>query len=161
MQKSLRCSKLVLALALILVLESSVQGYPMPTVRRQWVRCSPNSNSANCIDEKGPMIDLLPGESNRILLPRTDSFSMTRFQNLKNIFPLSEDYSGSGSDADSGSGSGSGSGPRSDFLTEIEQEYQPVDENDAFYYDVRSLEKNLPSDSQDLGQDGSEDNFII
>ncbi|XP_012514176.1 PREDICTED: serglycin [Propithecus coquereli] len=152
MQRLLKCSGLVLALALILVLESSVQGYPMRRARYQWVRCNPNSNSANCIDEKGPMFDLAPGESNRILPPRTDPFS---FQNVDDIFPISEDSSGSGSGSGSGSESGSG------FLTETEPKYQPVDESDAFYYNPKSLPRNLPSGNQDLGQDGSEQNFII
>lgn len=80
---------------------------------------------------------------------------MTRSQNLNDVFPLSEDYSGSGF------GSGSGSGSESSFLTGIEQEYQPADENNAFLYNFRSLEGNLPSDNQDLGQDGSEENFIM
>ncbi|XP_004427103.1 PREDICTED: serglycin [Ceratotherium simum simum] len=157
MQVLLQGSRLILALALILVLDSSIQGIPVQRARYQWVRCSPDSNSANCIDEKGPVFDLLPGESNRILPPRTGPFSMTRSQNLNDVFPLSEDYSGSGSGSGAGSGSGSGNG----FLTDIEQEYQPVDENDAFYYKFRSRERNLPSDNQDLGQDGPEENFII
>ncbi|XP_054428404.1 serglycin [Pteronotus mesoamericanus] len=145
----LPCSRLALALALalILVLGSSVQGLPVQRARYQWVRCNPDSNSANCIDEKGPMFDLPPGESNRILPPRTDPFQMTRTQNLNDVFPLSEDYSGSGS------GSGSGS----DALTGMDHEYQPVDRNDAFYDDFKSVS----SDDQDLGQDGLEDNFII
>nr|XP_008515892.1 PREDICTED: serglycin [Equus przewalskii] len=155
MQVLLQGSRLVLALTLILVLSSSVQGFPVQRARYQWVRCSPDSNSANCIDERGPVFDLLPDEPNRILPPRTDPFLMTRSQNLNDVFPLSEDYSGSGF------GSGSGSGSESSFLTDIEQEYQPADENNAFLYNFRSLKGNLPSDNQDLGQDGSEENFIM
>ncbi|XP_061053527.1 serglycin [Eubalaena glacialis] len=151
MQVLLQYSRLVLALAFILILGSSVQGSPVRRARYQWVRCNPESNSANCIDEKGPEFDLLPGESNRILSPRTDPFSMMKSRKLNDVFPLSEDFSGSGS------GSGSGNG----FLREIEQEYQPVEENDAFYYNFRSLERNLPSDNQDLGQDGPEEDFTI
>lgn len=149
MRVLLQCSRLVLALALILVLESSVQGLPMQRARYQRVRCNPDSNSANCIDEKGPIFNLLPPESNRILPPRTDSFPMTRFQDLNDVFPLSEDHSGSGS----GDVSGSGSGLGNDFLTGVEHEYRLVDNDDAFYYDL----KPVPSDNQDLGQD----NFII
>ncbi|XP_036120877.1 serglycin [Molossus molossus] len=145
MQVLLQNSRLVLALAFILVLGSSVQGLPVRRARYQRVRCNPDSNSANCIDEKGPMFDLPPGESNRILPPRTDPFT---FQNWNDVFPLSED--------NSGSGSGSGSGG-DDFLAAEEGDYQPVDTNDAFYYNF----KPVPRDDQDLGQDGPEDNFII
>ncbi|XP_016053915.1 PREDICTED: serglycin [Miniopterus natalensis] len=152
MQVLLPCSRLVLALAL-LVLDSSVQGLPVRRARYQRVRCNPDSTSANCIDEKGPMFDLLPGESNRILSPRTDPFSMTRFQDLNDVFPLSEDYSGLGSDFDSISGSGSGGG----FLNGMESEYQPVDTDDAFYYNFKPEH----ADDQDLGQDGPEGNFIM
>ncbi|XP_002913776.1 serglycin [Ailuropoda melanoleuca] len=155
MQLPQQGSRLVLALALLLVLDSPVQGSPVRKAKFQWVRCSPDSNSANCIDEKGPMFNLLPGESNRILPPRTDPSSMTRSQNWNDVFPLSEDYSGSGFGSGSESGSGSG------FLTEIEQEYQPVDENSAFYYNFRPLKRNLPSDNQDLVQDGPEGDFIM
>ncbi|KAI5932900.1 serglycin [Manis javanica] len=151
MQVLLRRGGLLLALASILVLDSSVQGSPVRRARYQWVRCNPDSNSANCIDEKGPVFNILPGESNRILAPRTDPFSMTRSQNLNDFFPLSEDYSGSGSGSESGSGS--------DFLSEIEQEYQPIDENNAFVYNFRSFKRNLPSDN--LGQDAPEEDFII
>lgn len=75
------------------------------------------------------------------------SFRTRRSENLNDASPLSEDYPGSGS------GSGSGSG----FLSRMEEEYQPVDNTDAFYYNLRSLR----SDYQDLGQDGPEENFII
>ncbi|XP_004470596.1 serglycin [Dasypus novemcinctus] len=153
MPRFLQSSRLVLALSLLLFWESSVQGYPMRRGRYQWVRCNPESNSANCIEEGGPMFDLPPGESNRILPPRTDPFSMTRFQNMRDTFPLSEDYSGSGS--------GSGSGFDNGFPAEIEQEYQAIDEDDAFYYNAQPLERNLPSDNQHMDQDGSEDDFII
>ncbi|KAM8776444.1 serglycin [Rhynchonycteris naso] len=153
MRVLLQCSRLVLALVFMLILESSVQGLPVRRARYQRVRCNPDSNSANCIDEKGPMFNLLPGESNRILSPRTDTFSTTRFQNLNDIFPLSEDHSGSGSGYVSGSGSGFGS----DYFTGLEHEYQLVDNDDAFDYSL----KPVPSDNQDFGQDGPEDNFII
>ncbi|XP_064445720.1 serglycin-like [Mirounga angustirostris] len=139
--------RLLLALA-VLLLDSSVHGCPVRRARYQWVCCSPDGNSANRMDEKGPTFNLLLGESNRILPPRTDPASMTRSQNLNDVFPLSEDYFGSGSGSGFGSGSGSG------FLTETEQEYQAVDENNVFYYNFRPLKRNLPSDNQDWGQDG-------
>lgn len=157
MQKLLTCSGLVLALGLILTLDSSVQGYPMRRARYQWVRCRPDSNSANCIDEKGPVFNLLPGDSNRILPLRTDPF-LTGPQRLNDAFPLSEDVSGSGSGSDLGSGSGSGSG--SSLPTEVEWEYQPVQEDGVFYHNSEPLERNLPSASQDLGHGGLEYDFI-
>ena len=70
---------------------------------------------------------------------------------MNEVFPLSEDISGSGSGEESGNG----------FLNEIEQEYQPVEENDAFYYNFRSRKRNAPSYNQDLGQDGPEEDFTI
>ncbi|XP_055281557.1 serglycin [Moschus berezovskii] len=149
MQVLLQCTRLVLVLAFILI-SSSVQGSPVQRARYQRVRCSPDSNSANCIEEKGTLFDL-PGESSRIPPPGTDRFLMTNFRNLNEVFPLSEDVSGSGSGAGSGSG----------FLNEIEQEYQPVEENDAFYYNFKSRERNFPSYNQDLGQDGPEEDFTI
>ncbi|XP_037353038.1 serglycin [Talpa occidentalis] len=124
MQVLHRGGRLILALALILVLGFSVQGFPVRRARYQWVRCSPDNNSANCIDEKGPSFEL-PGESNRILPLRIDPFTLTRSQNLNDDFPLSEDVSGSGS--------GSGSSSENVFLTDIEQEYQPIDENQAYH----------------------------
>ncbi|XP_037701741.1 serglycin-like [Choloepus didactylus] len=125
----------------------------MRRARYQWVRCSPDSDSANCIEEKGPVFDLPSGESNRLLPPRTDSLPMARFPNVQDVFPLSEAYSG----LDAGSGSGSGGG----FLTEMEQEYEPVDEDDALQYNVQPFKRNLSLDYQDLDQDGSEDDFVI
>ncbi|KAG8507410.1 Serglycin, partial [Galemys pyrenaicus] len=128
--------RLVLALALVLALDSSVRGFPARRATYEWVRCTPDSNSANCINEKGSSFELLPDESNKIFPLRTDPFKLMRSQNLNDAFPLSEDFSGSGS--------GSGSGPENAFLTDIEQEYQPIDENQAPDNDFRSLERNLP-----------------
>ncbi|XP_040831801.1 serglycin isoform X1 [Ochotona curzoniae] len=157
MQKLLTCRILVLALALVLLLDSSAQGYPMRRARYQWVRCSPDSNSANCIEEKGPVFNLLPGDSNRILPPRTDPFFRIKSQNLNDAFPLSDDLSGSGFDSGSGLGSGSGSS----LPSEMEREYQPLLEDDVFYYDIKALKQNLPSEDQEMGHAGPEDEFII
>jgi len=93
-----------------------------------------------------------PAESS---LQALNASSMTRFRNLNDVFPLSEDYFGSGSGSGCGSGSGSG------FLTEIEQGYKPVDENNAFYYNFSPLKRSLPSDNQDLGQDGPEKMILL
>lgn len=155
MQVPPQSRQLALALALLLLFDSSIQGSPVRRARYQWVRCNPESNSANCIDERGPSFDLLPGESNRILPLRTDPFTLTRSQNLNDAFPLSEDVSGSGS------GSGSENSSESVFLPDIEPEYQPVDENQDSYDNVRSFERNLPSDDHELGQNGAEQDFIL
>ncbi|XP_040098146.1 serglycin [Oryx dammah] len=150
MQVLLQCTRLILALAFILI-SSSVQGSPVQRARYQWIRCNPDSNSANCIEEKGTVFDILPGESSRIPPLRPDIFSLENSKDLNEVFPLSEDVSGSGSGAGSGNG----------FLNEIEQEYQPVEENDAFHYNFRSKEGNVPSYNQDLEQDGPEEDFTI
>uniref|UniRef100_A0AC11BDK6 Serglycin n=3 Tax=Ovis TaxID=9935 RepID=A0AC11BDK6_SHEEP len=146
MQVLLQCTRLALALAFILI-SSSVQGSPVQRARYQWVRCNPDSNSANCVQEKGRVLDILPDESSRIPPLRSDIFLLENSRDLNEVFPLSEDVSGSGS----------GAGSENGFLNEIEQEYQPVEENDAFYYNFRSKEGNAPSYNQDLGQDGPED----
>lgn len=92
----------------------------MRKARYQWVRCNPDGNSANCIEEKGPTFNLLPGESEGILPLRTDPSSMIRPQKSNYVISPFEDYfmfgSGSGSGSESGSGFGSG-------LIEIEEEY--------------------------------------
>lgn len=150
MQVLLQCARLVLALAFILF-SSSVQGSPVQRARYQCNPDSPDSSSANCIEEKGTAFDILRGESSRIPPPRTDISRLMNSKNLNEVFPLSEDISGSGSGAESGSG----------FLNEIEEEYQPVEENDAFYYTFRSRKRNVLSYNQDLGQDGPEEDFTI
>ncbi|XP_036294177.1 serglycin [Pipistrellus kuhlii] len=152
MQVLLRCSRLGLALALIFIVDSSVQGLPVWRASYQRVRCNPDSTSANCIEEKGPLFDQLLGQFNRILPPRTDPFLTTRFQDLNDVFPLSEEYSGSGSGSDSGSGSGGGS--EDGFLNEIEADYKPA-------IDFSSNFQPMPTDDLDLGRDGPEQNFII
>lgn len=72
---------------------------------------------------------------------------MTRPQNLNDVFPFLRTVSGSGS----------GNG----FFTEIEREYQAVDENSDFHDNFRPLWGNLPSDNQDLDQDGPGEDLII
>ncbi|XP_003473634.2 serglycin [Cavia porcellus] len=167
MQALPTCGRLGLALVLILALGSSVQGYPMRKARYQWVHCSPDSNSANCIEEKGPVFDLPTDDYNEILPSKTDPFLIRKRQNLNDIFPLSEDYPGSGSgsgsssESESGSGSGFGSSSEKDYPAERQWDYQPLDEKDAFYYNLRPLRKNLPLDNQALGQDDTEEDFII
>uniref|UniRef100_A0A8C4RI90 Uncharacterized protein n=1 Tax=Erpetoichthys calabaricus TaxID=27687 RepID=A0A8C4RI90_ERPCA len=40
--------------------------------RFMWVRCKPDSKDANCIEQKGPWIDLPKSGVNRILPPNAD-----------------------------------------------------------------------------------------
>ncbi|NWW90811.1 SRGN protein, partial [Rhynochetos jubatus] len=72
---------------------------PMQRARYKRVRCRPDSWSANCIKEKGPWFYMPTGEANRILPPMADLSLMKRYQELGDIFPLSDEESGSGSDA--------------------------------------------------------------
>lgn len=80
---------------------------------------------------------------------------MTRSRSWNDVFSLSEDYLGSGSGSGCGSGSGRG------FLTEIEQEYKPVDEDNALYYNFGPLKRSLSSDNRGLGQDGPEKTILL
>lgn len=99
------------------------------------------SNSANCTDEEGLIFNLLPGESNRIFPPSPQPFFNDKTPELECCLPSFWGLFGSGS------GSGCGSGSRRGFLTEIEQEYKPVDEHNALYYNCRPLKRSLSSDN--------------
>ncbi|NWH57110.1 SRGN protein, partial [Geococcyx californianus] len=72
---------------------------PLQKARYQRVRCQPNAWSANCIEEKGPWFYMPTGGANRILPPMADPSLMKRYQELGDIFPLSDEESGSGFDA--------------------------------------------------------------
>ncbi|NXJ98256.1 SRGN protein, partial [Corythaixoides concolor] len=72
---------------------------PAQKARYKRVRCHPYAWSANCIKETGPWFDMPTGEANKILPPMADPFLMTRYQQLLDAFPLSDEESGSGSDA--------------------------------------------------------------
>lgn len=89
-------------------------GAPVQKARYKRVRCRPDAWSANCIEEKGPWFYMPTGGANRILPPMADPSLMKRYQELGDIFPLSDEESGSGSDtmveAESASGSGLGDG---------------------------------------------------
>uniref|UniRef100_A0A803V6F7 Serglycin n=1 Tax=Ficedula albicollis TaxID=59894 RepID=A0A803V6F7_FICAL len=80
--------------------------------RYKRVRCRPDAWSANCIEEKGPWFYMPAGGANRILPPMADPSLMKRYQELGDIFPLSDEDSGSGSstvvEAEPASGSGLG-----------------------------------------------------
>ncbi|NXR08389.1 SRGN protein, partial [Semnornis frantzii] len=71
---------------------------PMQKARYKRVRCRPDAWSANCIKEQGPWFRIPTGGANRILPPMADPFLMKRYQDLRDIFPLSDDEFGSGSD---------------------------------------------------------------
>ncbi|NWI68685.1 SRGN protein, partial [Todus mexicanus] len=70
---------------------------PMQKARYKRVRCRPDAWSANCIEEQGPVFDMPTGAANRILPPMADPSLMKRYQDLRSIFPLSDEEPGSGS----------------------------------------------------------------
>uniref|UniRef100_A0A8U7MQK9 Uncharacterized protein n=1 Tax=Corvus moneduloides TaxID=1196302 RepID=A0A8U7MQK9_CORMO len=91
-------------------------GAPMQRARYKRMRCRPDAWSANCIEEKGPWFYMPSGGANRILPPMHPRMStipaLTRYQELGDIFPLSDEDSASGSntmvEAEPASGSGLG-----------------------------------------------------
>ncbi|NXT73352.1 SRGN protein, partial [Zapornia atra] len=72
---------------------------PVQKARYKRVRCRPDAWSANCIVEKEPSFNMATSGANRILPPMADPFLMKRYQELRDIFPLSDEESGSGSEA--------------------------------------------------------------
>ncbi|XP_063262573.1 serglycin [Prinia subflava] len=118
MQLLIRCNgRIFLAICLILFVGYTAQGAPLQRARYKRVRCRPEAWSANCIEEKGPWFYLPTGGANRILPPVADSSLMKRYQELRNIFPLSDEDSGSGSNAmvEAEPASGSGLGDNDSF----------------------------------------------
>ncbi|NXH15312.1 SRGN protein, partial [Bucco capensis] len=71
---------------------------PMQKARYKRVRCRPDALSANCIEEQGPWFQMPTGGANRILPPMADPSLMKRYQQLGDIFPLSDVEPGSGFD---------------------------------------------------------------
>ncbi|KAM6105446.1 serglycin [Pterocles gutturalis] len=113
MQLLIRCNgRIFLAICLILFVGYTAQGAPMQKARYKRVRCRPDAWSANCIEENGPWFYMPTGGANRILPPMADPSLMKRYQELGDIFPLSDEGSGSGFDtvleAEPASGSGLG-----------------------------------------------------
>ncbi|XP_066046751.1 serglycin [Chamaea fasciata] len=113
MQLLIRCNgRIFLAICLILFVGYTAQGAPLQRARYKRVRCRPDAWSANCIEEKGPWFYMPTGGANRILPPMADPSLMKRYQELGDIFPLSDEDSGSGSntmvEAEPASGSGLG-----------------------------------------------------
>ncbi|NXG68059.1 SRGN protein, partial [Baryphthengus martii] len=70
---------------------------PVLKARYKRVRCRPDAWSANCIEEQGPAFYMPTGEANRILPPMADPSLMKRYQDLSDMFPLSDEEPGSGS----------------------------------------------------------------
>ncbi|XP_043836195.1 serglycin [Dromiciops gliroides] len=139
--------RILLALSLLFFMEPFVQGFPSRRARFHWVRCRPNSLSANCIEEKGPWFNMPEGEDNRIIDPPVDPYQMQKPQNKVKKLPFSEEdpWSISGVGLDTGSGSGSGSFP--------EMETEPIDEED--FYNFR------PSEDENVGQEITGEELII
>ncbi|XP_072484867.1 serglycin [Notamacropus eugenii] len=137
----------LLALSFLLFLESFVQGFPARRARYQWVRCSPDSLSANCIEEKGPWFNMPKEENNGIVNPPVDPFLMKRPQDMaeNSLFSEEDPWSISGSGPGSVSGSGSGSLP--------EMETEPIDEED--FYNLS------PSEDENVEQQLTEEELII
>ncbi|KAM9379914.1 serglycin [Phaethornis superciliosus] len=106
--------RIFLAVCLILFVGYTAQGAPVQKARYKRVRCRPDAWSANCIEEKGPWFYMPTGGANRILPPMADPSLMKRYQELSDMFPLSDEESGSGSnamaEAEPASGSGLGDG---------------------------------------------------
>lgn len=67
------------------------------------VRCKPDANSANCVEEKGPSFVMADGNANN--LPKADPTVMT-LQDHTSPLPFPEDEYGSGNEADPETGSG-------------------------------------------------------
>uniref|UniRef100_A0A8D0G3V2 Serglycin n=2 Tax=Strigidae TaxID=30459 RepID=A0A8D0G3V2_STROC len=118
-----KCCRFYLYYAIVLVSNVLVlvnnrrliqSGAPMQKARYKRVRCRPDAWSANCIEEEGPLFYMPTGGANRILPPMADPSLMKQYQELGDIFPLSDEESGSGSDAvmeaEPASGSGLGDG---------------------------------------------------
>ncbi|XP_005530569.1 PREDICTED: serglycin [Pseudopodoces humilis] len=113
MQLLIRCNgRIFLAICLILFVGYTAQGAPTQRARYKRVRCRPVAWSANCIEEKGPWFYMPTGGANRILPPMADPSLMKRYQELSDVFPLSDEDAGSGSntvmEAEPASGSGLG-----------------------------------------------------
>ncbi|XP_039593572.1 serglycin [Polypterus senegalus] len=84
-----RSAVLALSFLFLVFLEHAAQGAPAKG-RFMWVRCRPDSKNANCIEQKGPWIDLPKSGVNRIL---PSSAEQVRVDNI-NEEDLSGDFSG-------------------------------------------------------------------
>ncbi|XP_060538221.1 serglycin [Pantherophis guttatus] len=86
--------RIFVALGVILFLGCPGQGAP------QTGRCKPDANSANCIEEKGPM----PDENTKNLFEGNPTQEI--LQDQPSTLPFSGDEEGSGNEADPETGSG-------------------------------------------------------
>ncbi|XP_069096613.1 serglycin [Pleurodeles waltl] len=84
-----------------LLIGNLAQGAPVEKARHKWVRCKPDSASANCIEEQGPEIEI-PQEASRILPHKIDPMIRKTFVGRHNIFFSSGEESGSGVEVASG-----------------------------------------------------------
>ncbi|NXS60430.1 SRGN protein, partial [Brachypteracias leptosomus] len=71
---------------------------PMQKARYKRVGCRPDAWAANCIEEQGPVFNMPAGRANKILPSMADPSLMKRYQDLSDMFPLSDEDLGSGSD---------------------------------------------------------------
>ncbi|KFP80753.1 Serglycin, partial [Acanthisitta chloris] len=82
---------------------------PMQRTRYKRMRCQPDAWSANCIEEKGLWFYMPTGGANKILPAVADPSLMKQYQELGDVFPLSDEESGSGPSAGMEAGPASGS----------------------------------------------------
>ncbi|XP_062436164.1 serglycin [Rhea pennata] len=88
--------RIFVTLCIILFVGYTAQGASLQKARYKRVRCRPDAWSANCIEEKGPWFYMPEGGANHILPPMAHPSLMKDYQELANMFPLSEEESGSG-----------------------------------------------------------------
>ncbi|KAM3834314.1 serglycin [Vipera latastei] len=94
--------RIFVALGIILFLGCPGQGAPQKG-RYMWVRCKPDANSANCLEEKGPSF-VMTEEKGKILFEENPTREI--LQDQPSTLPFSGDEEGSGNEADPETGSG-------------------------------------------------------
>ncbi|XP_013924887.1 PREDICTED: serglycin [Thamnophis sirtalis] len=94
--------RIFVALGVILLLGCPGQGAPQKG-RYMWVRCKPDANSANCIEEKGPSF-VMTDESATIPFEANPTREILQDQLIS--LPFSGDEEGSGNEEDPETGSG-------------------------------------------------------
>ncbi|XP_058044014.1 serglycin [Ahaetulla prasina] len=94
--------RIFVALGVILFLGCPGQGAPQKS-RYLWVRCKPDANYANCIEEKGPSF-VTPDENAKNLFEANPTREI--LQDQPSTLPFSGDEEGSGNEVDPETGSG-------------------------------------------------------
>ncbi|XP_007423217.1 serglycin [Python bivittatus] len=94
--------RIFVALGVILFLGCPGQGAPQKGQYMR-VRCKPDANSANCVEEKGPSFVMADRNANNP--PKADPTLMT-LRDHTSTLPFSEDEYGSGNEVDPETGSG-------------------------------------------------------